>query len=223
MNYRGKIVTYDELISIKSGENNEPLVSLSVECPDIICEYEKTDMIPVVGEEIYVRKSVAEKLSKINKKIKEISETFQLKVVYGYRHPDIQEKYFENKKNELKKKNPNLDEKEIKSLTHNFVAVPEVSGHPTGGAIDITIVDDECMVDMGTLIADFSDEEKIKTFTENITEEQKKNRMILHDAMISEEFAPFYGEWWHFSYGDKEWAFFYNKERSLYSPITLNK
>lgn len=28
-------------------------------------------------------------------------------------------------------------------------------------------------------------------------------------------------EWWHFSYGDQLWAWFYNEEHSLYSPVDI--
>lgn len=222
MNNPEKILTYKELISVTPGENNEPLISLTLVCPDIICKYEKTDMIPLTGNDIYIRKTVAEKLCHVQERIKKISPESQLRVVYGYRHPDIQKKYFEQKKQELLNKE-NISDKNIDTAVHSFVAVPEVAGHPTGGALDLTIVKNGKEIDMGTGIADYSDKEKIKTYSENITTEQKQNRMILHDAMLSEEFAPFYGEWWHFSYGDREWAYFYGKETSLYSPLSFEK
>ena len=56
------------------------------------------------------------------------------------------------------------------------------------------------------------------TYAKGLTDEQIKNRKMLHDLMVEEGFAPFYGEWWHFSYGDREWAAFYDKE-TLYAPI----
>lgn len=222
MNKFGNILTYQELLTVPLGENNEPLVSLSSVCPNIICMYEKTDMIPLTGNDIYVRKTVAEKLCRVQEHIKKISPEFQLRVVYGYRHPDIQKKYFEQKKQELLNKE-NISDENINTAVHSFVAVPEVAGHPTGGALDLTIVKNGREIDMGTGIADYSDEEKIKTNSQTITTEQMQNRMILHDAMLREEFAPFYGEWWHFSYGDREWACFYGKETSLYSPVFFER
>lgn len=47
--------------------------------------------------------------------------------------------------------------------------------------------------------------------------EQAQRRSLLHDLMVAEDFAPFYGEWWHFSYGDREWAAFYNVEKAMYA------
>ena len=37
--------------------------------------------------------------------------------------------------------------------------------------------------------------------------------------MLEQEFAPYDGEWWHFSYGDREWAFYYKKEKALYKQV----
>ena len=37
--------------------------------------------------------------------------------------------------------------------------------------------------------------------------------------MLEEGFAPYDGEWWHFSFGDKEWAFYYKKDKALFNQI----
>jgi D-alanyl-D-alanine dipeptidase len=41
--------------------------------------------------------------------------------------------------------------------------------------------------------------------------------------MTSVGFAPFDGEWWHFSYGDREWAYFYKKKNALYGQIKVGR
>ena len=43
-------------------------------------------------------------------------------------------------------------------------------------------------------------------FAPGITEEQRENRLLLRRVMKEQDFAPFDGEWWHFSHGDREWA-----------------
>lgn len=219
MRHERKIITYQKLIAIPDGENKESLVDVRCYDPTIIAQYEKNDMFPYTGERIFVQDTVARKLATANKTLGKHGK-FRLKVVYGYRHPNVQKKYFEQKRTELQALHPSLTDEELDGLTHNFIAVPSVAGHPTGGAIDVTIVDavgNE--LDMGTKIADFKNPEKIKTFAKGTTNEQKKNRLLLHDILVREGFAPFYGEWWHFSYGDREWACFYGKKKSLYSLI----
>lgn len=217
-----KILKYSDLKKIKTGENNNPLVSLNSFCPDIICRYQKKDMLKISGPDIFVRKAVALKLCRITKTLQKVNPDFRLKVVYGYRHPDIQEKYFKKVFKKISLEKRGLDQEKIKSLAHLFVAVPEVAGHPTGGALDISIENGNQELDMGTSIADFSQPDKIKTFAKGISREQRYNRNLLRQLLMKEGFAPFNGEWWHFSYGDKEWASFYGKKKSLYSSIIKN-
>lgn len=214
-----KILTYKDVAAIPSTENNETLVDARTYDSSIVTEYEKMDMIPYLGETIYVRETVARKLAHANEILTRENKV-HLKLVYGYRHPEVQEKYFFDRCIELLASDPDLTENELDALTHNFVAVPDVAGHPTGGAFDLTLIDSEgnnC--DMGSKIADYTDPDLMQTFCEGLSEVQVKNRKVLHDAMVGEGFAPFYGEWWHFSYGDKEWASFYAKTSSLYKPI----
>ncbi len=215
----GKILSYQEIYDIPSSENKESLVNVRAYDSKIFVQYKKPDMFPYTGDNIFVRDTVAKKLASANSTLLK-NNGYCLKIVYGYRHPDIQKAYFDKQRSELKAKNESLSEEELNALTHNFVAVPLIAGHPTGGAVDVTFIDaDGNDADMGTEIADFSDSEKIKTFTQKISERQKENRILLHDILVSEGFAPFYGEWWHFSYGDREWACFYEKPSSLYSVI----
>ena len=213
-----KIAKYKDLLNIASGENDERLVEAKELAPGITAVYEKMDMLPYLGESIMVRESVAKKLALIDERLS--AHNFHLKIVYGYRHPEVQRLYFEKRKAELSLQGVLVEE--LDEMTHAFVAVPDIAGHPTGGAVDVSILDKNGLpLDMGTGIADFADPEKIKTFAADLTEEQAANRKMLLEYFLAEGFAPFYGEWWHFSYGDKEWAFFYDKPASLYSSIEL--
>lgn len=215
-----KILGYDDLIQIPSGENNERLVDVRTYSPSIAAQYNKQDMLPYTGEIILVRETVAKKLAAVNDALR--TQGLGLRIVYGYRHPEVQKDYFSNRKAELRRENSTLDESLLDRLTHNFVAVPDVAGHPTGGAVDLTLIDDEGVeIDMGTRIADYSDPEAIKTFAA-MNEMQMSNRKLLHDMMVAQGFAPFYGEWWHFSWGDREWAAFYGKKEALYGAINLD-
>lgn len=218
-----EILTYYDLVNIKASENNERLVSLNQVTAEIVCQYEKKDMFIYTGQEIFVRETVAKMLLEASQLLKKINSNFRLKVVYGYRHPDVQRAYFEKRKADIIKKAPELSSDDLSAKTHLFVAAPDVAGHIVGGAVDLTIITNNSDLDMGTSIADYLDDEKIQTFSESINEDQRKNRMLLHDLMKQVGFAPFYGEWWHFSYGDKEWAAFYKKSRSIYSSIDFRK
>lgn len=217
------ILNYYDLAKIKAGENHEKLLSVDTTTSGITCQYEKKDMLSYVGNQIFVRETVAKMLLTAQDKLKAKNQNYSLKIVYGYRHPEVQQKYFDKRKQEIKTRHSKLSEEELCAKTHLFVAATDVAGHIVGGAVDVTITSTKGDLDMGVRIADYSDEKKIQTFYKSLTNAQRKNRKLLHDLMTKVGFAPFYGEWWHFSYGDKEWAAFYGHKKSLYSPIDFKK
>ena len=214
-----KVLTYDDVVAFQPGSSLEPLVNVQKYSKTIVAQYIKEDMLPHTGESIYIRETLAIKLAAINARVNKLG--YMLKIVYGYRHPDVQQSYFFTRRAVLASQYPEYNDEQLDRLTHNYVAVPDVAGHPAGAAVDLTLVDnDGNELDMGTEIADYSDPEKIRTFSARLTSVQEANRKLLHDAMIEEYFAPFYGEWWHFSYGDREWAAFYNK-KALYGAMSV--
>jgi hypothetical protein len=112
-----------------------------------------------------------------------------------------------------------MSTEQLVRLTHNYVAVPDSAGHTLGAAVDVTILDRKGKAcDMGAEIADYSDPVAIQTYA-NVGVRPRKLRQILLEAMTSVGFAPFLGEWWHFSYGDKEWASYYDKKCAVYGLI----
>jgi len=220
---QSRILSYAEVKAITPGDSPEPLVDLRGKSPLIHCEYEKMDMLPYTGESMLLRSSVAERLVQAAELLAREVPGSLLKLVYAYRHPEVQTRYFERESRRIRERNPEISEAELQAKAHLFVAVPEVAGHPTGGAVDVTILGtDGAPLDMGTGIADFTDEERITVFSTRITPEQRTNRMLLRRAMMSAEFAPFDGEWWHFSYGDREWAAYYGKSSALFGPISTD-
>lgn len=211
-------LSYDDVVPYAAGNDPERLVDSRLYDPSIVCRYDKQDMIAYTGEVIYLRDSLARKLAQVSEAVSR--HGYKLKVVYGYRHPDVQRLYFETRRGELALQFPELTQSELDRATHYFVAVPDVAGHPTGGAVDLTLIDqNNDHIDMGTKIADYSDPLKIRTFTDDLSETVMNSRMLLHDLMVEAGFAPFYGEWWHFSYGDREWASFYDMKKALYGAI----
>lgn len=209
-----------DLLTILVGENGQSLVGLRERLPFLRVEYEKEDMIAYTGTDILVREDLIQMMQTAYDKLQELAPGSNFLVRYGYRHPEVQRRYFNNRYVVHKTEHPELSESELIELTHTQVAFPEVAGHPTGGAIDLTIIDSSgCERDMGTGIADYSEPEKCFTYAESISDEQSENRRFLARIMIDSGFAPYNGEWWHFSYGDREWARFYEKERSLYDQI----
>lgn len=215
-NDKGYIPRLDEFKRIRFNENGEPLIHLREVFPDIHCEYRRKDS---EINEVLVRCKIANKLHNVQKRLQGYDKKMNLLVVEGYRSPFYQERYFLKQFLVEYQKDSTKDLDTLTETTHQFVALPSVAGHPTGGAVDLTITYGDIEVDMGGKIADFSIPERLPTYSSLITSLQAKNRSLLHDLMIAEGFAPYYGEWWHFSYGDREWASFYGLSESLYAPI----
>lgn len=212
-------VKYKDLLTIKEYDkisNEEDFVFLPTEDEYLVGKYQDKCNMSQYGNQIPIRKSVFYKLMEAAKKLKSIKNTYKLMVVYGFRAMEMQEKYFYEIYDEVKDKFE--DKMEMFEYIHEKIAVPEVAGHPTGGAVDIAIFDEEVgmIIEFGSQILDW-DTEKCYYNNDEISEEAKKNRKMLRTVMMNEGFAPYDGEWWHFSYGDKEWAFYYKKSRALYN------
>ena len=73
------------------------------------------------------------------------------------------------------------------------------SGHSRGSTVDLTLLDVKTgkELDMGGVFDWFG--ELSHPDYENITPQQKANRLILREAMLKHGFAPLYSEWWHFT------------------------
>lgn len=93
---------------------------------------------------------------------------------------------------------PDLEKSNL--LEGNYIMAK--SGHTRGSTVDLTIIKkDGSFVDMGGTFDLFS--EVSHPDYENLTEEQKNNRQILHDAMINAGFNAIDSEWWHFTLKDE--------------------
>ncbi len=217
-----KILTAADLETVVVTDNGSPMVDLKPLLPQVVVLYQKDDMEPYTGSQILVREELVSMLSEAYTLLQVAMPGCTFRIQYGYRHPDIQTTYFNRRYDFFLEKNPQLSSDKLIELTHTQVAYPLVAGHPTGGAIDITILDPYGeKINMGTDIADYSVPDKCFTYSSSITEVQAVHRKVLHDLMLQVGFAPFYGEWWHFSYGDREWAKFYGFATSFFGQIKV--
>ena len=214
-------VKYVDLLTVKEVDeekNKEKFVYLPINDDLVIGRYQLDRNMLEYGKKIVVRYSVYEKLKKVAIKLKQFNEDYKLIVVFGFRDMKLQEKYFNEIYNNVK--DNFTDEIEMYEYIHEKIAVPEVAGHPTGGAVDVAIYDSkkEEIINFGSKILDW-DTIKCYYYSEEISKEAIENRKLLRKIMLEEDFAPYDGEWWHFSYGDREWAFYYKKNKALYSQV----
>ena len=170
---------------------------------------------------IIVRESVYKKLCAADRAMKKRPEyqTCQLVVTYGYRSLEIQTALWNQIYEQIKMEYPEENENEIREIVHTKIAYPEVAGHPTGGAVDVVIYDfeKEAFLDFGTEVGDLTTTDAYYQ-SDAVSETAKKHRADLREFMCKQGFAPYDGEWWHFSYGDREWAYYYQRRAERQRP-----
>ena len=90
---------------------------------------------------------------------------------------------------------PNIKKSELFKL--GYIAYK--SGHSRGSTVDVSLVElsTNKELDMGTIFDYFGIESH--TFSDDITEKQKSNRLILYEIMSNNGFKNYSKEWWHFT------------------------
>jgi zinc D-Ala-D-Ala dipeptidase len=167
----------------------------------------------------FVRRAVAQKLTKAKKLL---PKGVAFLVIEGLRPLSLQKSYFDEYARSLKKLHPDWNTERIHGEASKFVAPPDiVPPHSTGGAVDLTLVDSNRReLDMGTIVNADPEESEDKCFTqaESISGQAKKNRNILIDALSKLGFVNYATEWWHWSYGDRYWAYHKKEDNALFGP-----
>lgn len=215
-----KFLTYREYISIPIKDNGDALVAIGPEFEGKVSNYE--EMWPYTGDDIYVRSALVPMLISARKALKTVYPDYELEIVCGYRHPEVQEIAFNSFRDQIKAENPSLEGEELNEAANRFVAIPEVAGHPTGGAVDVMLIDsDGNYVDMGTDLDD--DSKDCYVHSPFIDKAAWHRRQILRNSMLQAGFAPTDSEWWHFSYGDREWATYYKQPAAIFEQIRFQK
>ena len=125
-----------------------------------------------------LRKEVAEKLKRVQEALAE--QGFSLKLFDGYRPLSVQKKMW------------------AKFPVEGYVANPaKGSNHNRGAAVDLTLAGkDGIELPMPSAYDEFS--ERAHRDYKGGTDEERKNRQILEDAMKKEGFVGLSSEWWHF-------------------------
>ena len=212
-----RFVNYQELSQIPCIDNGDDM--MDVKNFDLTPTLEYSQLEPSTGNKLFLRTTVCKKLIEAQQQLDTLKPRYRLGLVYAYRSLSIQKERFQKMKQELGF--GNRTDPEAMEKTHHFIAVPEFAGHPTGGAIDLLILDQNNMpLDFGTPMHAL--EQNSYAYSPFISDQASINRKLLRMIMTTQDFAPYDGEWWHFSYGEQEWAAYYNERKSLYTQLDYN-
>ena len=146
------------------------------------------------------------------------------KVFELYRPMERQVFFWDRIISDFQKRYPYAATTEIEEKANVFIANPykQGSGHQSGAAIDLTLCDAEGNeLDMGTRYQEFNPMTETFPNSDILTTRQKENRLILFHAMEQAGFVNYFPEWWHYSYGEIEWAVITHTGKTLYLPLKL--
>ncbi|OGC69544.1 hypothetical protein A2415_05345 [candidate division WWE3 bacterium RIFOXYC1_FULL_39_7] len=157
---------------------------------------------------LLVRESISTKLIAA---ADQLPNHLQLQIDSAYRSRETQEKIFKAREKQLGKKK-----------TSKLVFDPQkgVPPHSTGGAVDVTLTNKHGIeINLSAPFPKYYQEPQLRS--KNISPEAQQLRLLLHNVMTAQEFAPHPNEFWHFSYGDQMWANHYHKN-PLFSEVPKN-
>lgn len=144
----------------------------------------------------------------------------------GYRSLRVQQMLFDNIYQQTRARMTGATEQEIfneatrlVSPVINFDGSENVPAHNTGGAVDIQVIDSNGdSVDMGMTADDWCNVNPAlcQTDSDLISPEAQQNRQMLLHVMQAQGFVNYPTEWWHFSYGDRYWAYHAKAQCAIY-------
>jgi zinc D-Ala-D-Ala dipeptidase len=207
---------YQKILILECGE---PLV----EVPPIFpreCPHPYLALGAPYGERspFYLRQGVIERLEQAQKKLEQLQTGWRLKIFDAYRPIPVQQ-FMVQYSFEQEAKVQGLDPKTLSEAereilmarVYQFWAAPSPDPstpppHSTGGAVDLTLVDESGQeIDMGSPIDEISE----RSYPDHFASADLKahhHRQILKHVMIDAGFKQHLNEWWHFCYGDQMWV-----------------
>ena len=176
--------------------------------------------IPDAPTIIEVRAGVRERLRKA---ARSLPDGIGLLVFDGYRPLTVQQYLWDYYGAQIAAANPGLEAAELMQRLMEFVASPNADPacpppHRTGGAVDVYLIDRATgrSLPMGTEPDEATPASVTRHFEEHPQEPFTSNRRMLFHAMTAAGFTNYYGEWWHYDYGNQRWANCMGIETAIY-------
>jgi D-alanyl-D-alanine dipeptidase len=187
----------------------------AIDCAEPLVDLNATDRLLLATCSMRARRGAAERLYQA---AEALPRDYSLLVVDAFRSQATQELRWQKRIAEMTEAMPQSSPKTVSEAARRFTSPPGGigSGHQTGGAFDVTLVDASGRpCDMGTNVK----EANCLTLTKaaGLTPEQRHLRSLLIKAMTRVGFVNYPNEWWHFSYGDRMWAAYSGELLAIYT------
>lgn len=221
---------------VRIHECAERLVPLSTLDPDRIvvdARYYK-EGYPHATKECYARETVARLLCEASKAL---PPRWKIVVFDAWRPLAVQQQLFERYKTKLRSDYPEATDDALIHEAQKYVSLPSSnpaspSPHVTGGAIDLSVSDDNHRnLEMGTEFDSFDDRSHTAYYQSKLEREGElapqeliwlRNRSALFHILTRVGFTNYPQEWWHFDYGNQFWARIKGL-KAIYGIASLNE
>jgi zinc D-Ala-D-Ala dipeptidase len=193
-------------------DNDEPLVDIG-NFPTLAIDNNRTCVQKLSDNPFKVRSGVADRLTRAQAYL---PDGYQLQIKEGWRPIWVQERLWQESLEQLRASRSDLADEELRRENTRFTAPPDSAPpHSTGGAVDIILLRHGEYADMGW---GFNQPGEGSRTGHPVSRAARCNRDLLADAMDAAGFINYPAEWWHWSYGDRYWAFQTAHEAALYGP-----
>ena len=214
-------------------ECGEPLVDLTGVDARIAIDASRREIASESSLFCFVRQGVAERLVRA---ARSLPAGYLLVVKEGYRPTTQQERSFKKAVRRCRIMEPDAPEGAVLRSASQYVAPLESAPHPAGAAVDLTLArvagrgreepvpsdtaPSYAEVDMGTAFNDEPWETGNRTYWDapDISETARFHRTVLSRCMLHGGLVNYPYEWWHWSYGDKYWAYV-TDGTACYAPL----
>lgn len=222
------LISDPNVLAIPIHENHDAWVDLRKQTTIV---YGPSPEIPNNQDYFYLRKTVYDKLRQAQS---QLPKGYHFCLYEGYRSIALQKMIFDKQYANVKQRHPDWSEKNIFLETTKLVSpvinldqTQNIPPHSTGAAIDVYLLDEEGKaVDMGIHPKDWMlDKEGQLSLTDSvvISESAKKHRQIMRDVLSAAGFVNYPTEYWHWSYGDRYWAYVKHNAYALYGKADVPK
>ncbi len=208
------LISDPRVVGIPVRDCGDPLIDLSG-LPRLRIDARKHS---AAGGWHWARSGLAERLSSA---AQSLPADLELLIVEGYRAPSRQRHYWNHYCAELHDHYPGFTPERLYDLASRWVAPPDVAPHCTGGAVDLTLCEaDGRELDLGTPLDATPEQSDGACYTAaSVPGPAATNRATLVRALSGAGLVNYPTEWWHWSYGERYWAFMTGAERARYGPI----
>ena len=213
-----------QILSIPIEDNGESLIDLKLQTT---LAYGPSPEIPNNQDYTKMRQGVYDRLVTAQEAL---PTGYKLCLYEGYRSLALQHALFQKRYDAIERVHPRWTREAIFHETVKLVSpITNLDGtrnlppHATGGAVDVYLLDTEGhVIDMGIHPRNWMQDQDgswSAMDSYKISKQAQEHRRILADALTQAGFVNYPHEYWHWSYGDRYWAFHKEKSEAIYGVV----